>query len=74
MPFDFQLAIVEAEKGLPRPTISKVLDFCYSYDPIGKRYALEVTKVSASIIIFLALVLFITLIIKSKRKNSTITA
>jgi len=73
LPFDLKLAIIEAEKGLPRPTISKVLDFCYSYDPVGKRYALEVTKVSASIIIFFALVLFGTLIFRSKRKSTSPT-
>lgn len=53
LPFDLKMAIVEAEKGLPRPTVHKVLQFCFSYDPQGKRYAIEVTKISAAIILFL---------------------
>lgn len=69
LPFDLKLAIFEAQKGLPRPTINKVLNFCYSYDPAGKRYALEVTKVSATIIIFFALLLFGVLAFKTKKKS-----
>ena len=59
LPFDFKLAIIEAQREQPRKTISRVLDFCYAYDPEGKRYTLEITKISATIIIFFALVLFI---------------
>jgi len=67
LPFDFKMAIIEAQKGLSRPTISKVLDFCFAYDQEGKKYTLEVTKLSASIIIFFAAILLIFLIIRSRR-------
>jgi protein SCO1/2 len=69
LPFDVKMAIVEAQKGIPRPTINRVLEFCYSYDPAGRRYMLDVTKVSATIIIFLALVLLITLMIRRKGRK-----
>jgi protein SCO1/2 len=68
LPFDVKLALIEAQKGLPRPTINRVLEYCFTYDPEGRRYALAVTKVSATIIIFFALVLFIALVIRSRRK------
>ena len=68
LPFDLKMAVVEAEKGLPRPTVHKVLQFCFSYDPQGRRYAIEVTKISASIIIFLILIFVTTLFVKSKKK------
>ncbi len=70
LPFDFKMAVIEAQKGLSRPTINKVLEFCFSYDQQGKKYSLQVTKVAATIIIFFAVVLFIVLMFKSrKRKN-----
>lgn len=69
LPFDVKMAIVEAQKGLSRPTINRVLEYCFSYDPEGRKYTLQVTKISATIIIFFAIVLFIVLIIRSSRKK-----
>jgi protein SCO1 len=69
LPFDFKMAIVEAGKGLPRPTISKVLEFCFAYDPQGKRYALEVTRVVGIIILFFSLILLISLILRPRKKS-----
>ena len=69
LPFDVKMAIIEAGKEQSRPTINRLLQFCFSYDPDGRRYTLAVTKISATIIIFLALVLLIGLMIKSKKKN-----
>ncbi len=71
LPLDFKMAIIESQKGLARPTVNKVLDFCYAYDPAGKRYTLEITKLAATIIIFIALVLLLVLIIKPNKKQST---
>jgi len=69
LPFDVKMAIIEAGREQSRPTINRLLQFCFSYDPEGRRYTLAVTKISATIIIFLALVLFITLLIRSKTKK-----
>lgn len=68
LPFDLKMSIAEASKGLPRPTIQKLLLYCYSYDPAGKRYALEVTKLAGIIIVFFILLLLIILIFKRKRR------
>ena len=69
LPFDVKMAIIEAGKGQSRPTINRLLQFCFSYDPEGRRYTLAVTKISATIIIFLAVVLFIGLMVRSKKRN-----
>jgi protein SCO1 len=73
LPFDVKMAVVEAQKGIPRPTINRLLEFCYSYDPAGRRYMLDVTKVSATVIIFIALVIFITLFVKRKGRKEVTT-
>lgn len=70
LPFDLKMALIEAQKGLSRPTINRVLEFCFNYDPDGRKYTLQVTKISATIIIFFAIVLLIILIIRSNRKRS----
>lgn len=71
LPFEFKMAIVESQKGLSAPTINKVLEYCFSYDPVGKTYVLNVTKIAGTIILFLAGVMFLYLIFKPKRKETT---
>ncbi|QIA09699.1 hypothetical protein [Draconibacterium halophilum] len=63
------MAIIEASKGKSGPTLNKVLRFCYSYDPQGQTYVLNITKVSGSIILFFALVLLLYLVLKPKKKG-----
>ncbi|MFW6371156.1 MAG: SCO family protein [Bacteroidota bacterium] len=68
-PFEWKMAIVEASKGQSGPTINKVLRFCYTYDPQGQTYVLNVTKVSGIMIIFFALLFVLYLGFKPKRKE-----
>jgi protein SCO1/2 len=70
LPFDFKMAVIEAQKGISRPSINKVLEFCYAYDPEGKRYTLEITKVSATIILSILAIFFAVLMFRKKRKQS----
>jgi protein SCO1/2 len=72
LPFEWKMAIVEASKGQSGPTLNKVLRFCYSYDPIGQTYVLNITKVSGTIIMFFAVVLLLFLVVKPRRKKKII--
>jgi len=67
LPFEWKMAIVEASKGQAGPTLNKVLRFCYSYDPEGQTYVLNVTKISGITILFFALILILYLVIKPKK-------
>lgn len=69
LPFEWKMAVVEASKGQSGPTLNKVLRFCYTYDPVGQTYVMNVTKVSGTLILFFALVLLLYLVIKPKRKT-----
>jgi protein SCO1 len=69
LPFDVKMALVEAQKGQERPTINRILEYCFTYDPEGRRYTLQVTKISATIIIFFAIVLFLYLVIRNRGKK-----
>lgn len=69
LPFDFKMAIIEASKGKSSPTINKVLQYCFSYDPEGHTYVLNVTKITGTLILFIAVVIFLILIFKPKRKT-----
>ena len=64
LPFEFKMAIVEASEGKAGPTINKVLQYCYSYDPAGQQYVLNITKISGSLIVFMGLVFFLVLALR----------
>lgn len=67
LPFEWKMAMVEASKGHSGPTINKVLRFCFSYDPKGQTYVLNVTKISASLILVLAFGLLLYLLLKKPK-------
>lgn len=69
LPFDLKMAIVESQKEQARPSINRVLEFCFSYDPRGKKYVLDITRITGTIILFIALVVFITLVVRSRKKK-----
>jgi protein SCO1/2 len=71
LPFDFKMAIIEASKGTSAPTINKIMQFCFSYDPISHSYVLNVTQIAGVLILFIASLFFLVLIFKPKRKVHT---
>jgi protein SCO1 len=68
MAMDLKLAVVETAQGKSGPSMSRLLSYCYSYDPAGQAYVLNVTKIAGAIILFFAIVIFLFLVIKPKRK------
>ncbi len=71
LPFEWKMAIVEASKGQAGPTLNKVLRYCFTYDPVGQSYVLNITKVSGTIILFFALVLLLFLVLKPRRNKKS---
>lgn len=69
LPFDLKMSAIEAQKGISQPTINKVLEFCYAYEPEGKRYSLEITKLAGVFILIIIATLFLVLIIRRKKKE-----
>jgi protein SCO1/2 len=68
-PIDFKMALVEANKGQPRPTIQKILQLCYSYDPQGQRYTVDVLKVTGLLVIFFILIFVVVYIVRPKKQK-----
>ncbi len=68
LPFEIKMALLEASQGRTGPTISKVLLYCFSYDPEGRRYVFNILKVSGTVILFFAGV-FISFLIFGGRKK-----
>jgi len=69
LPFDVKMAIIESQKGLARPTINKVMELCFSYNPASKTYTLQVTRIFGALIILIAISVLAVLIIKGRKKS-----
>jgi protein SCO1/2 len=69
LPLDLKMAIIESGKGLARPASSRILEYCYSYDPSGKRYVMDVLKVTGSLMLFILLIFAVFIFIRYKRKK-----
>jgi len=68
LPFDFKMAVIETSEGRVSPTIAKVLQFCFSYDPDGKGYVLNVTRIFGAGILLLAVAFLIFMKLKPKKE------
>jgi protein SCO1/2 len=69
LPFDVKMAVLEAAQGRTGPTIARFLKFCYSYDPDGRRYFVNVTRLSAVFTIVLAAGFGIALAVTRKKRG-----
>ena len=67
LPFDLKMALLEASEGRVGPTISKVMQFCFSYDPKGRRYVFNTLKVTGIATLAFALLFALFLMAKGKR-------
>jgi protein SCO1 len=61
LPFDIKITMVEAAEGKIGPSINRLLAICYSYDDQGNKFVFNVTRVSAIVIIFFVVMIFLYL-------------
>jgi protein SCO1 len=69
LPADLELAVREAQRGEVQPTISKWLKFCFSYDPEGRKYMLNTTRVAGTFVIGSALVFAVVLLRRGRHSR-----
>lgn len=68
LPFDVKMALTEASTGRTGPTIAKLVAYCYSYNPEGRTYVFNVTRVTGGVILLFAAVFVVYLTAKPKKK------
>jgi protein SCO1/2 len=70
LPFDLKMAVIEAARGQVGPSVARVLRFCFSYDPQGRRYVFNLTRVLGSVIVLAAAVFVVSLVVLERRKRA----
>lgn len=69
LPFDLKMALVEAAEGREVPTASRVLRVCYGWDPVGRRYTLDVTRLAGLVTIGLLTIFGAVVILRGGRRG-----
>jgi protein SCO1/2 len=69
LPKDLTLALIEADEGRIGPTIRKVVDFCFNYDPAQKTYVFNLLRVSATAVILTVFTFFLFLLFGGRKKR-----
>ena len=69
LPFDFKMALLETSQGKQTKTMAKLVQYCFSYDPAGRTYVFNVTRVFGAGIIILLTVFVVFLVIKPKKEK-----
>jgi protein SCO1/2 len=70
LPFDLKMALVEASQGKIGPAISKVVRFCFSYDPKADKLVFNTLKVTGTVTLLFALSLIVFLLFKGKKQHT----
>ena len=68
--FDLTMAATEAGKEQIGLSVKRVLAYCFSYDPEGKRYAFNFMKITGTGILFILAVLLVSLMLAGRKKRT----
>jgi protein SCO1/2 len=74
LPMDIKLAVTEASEGKSTPGINKLLKLCYSYDPAGRTYVLNFTRIVGGGMLLLIAGFVLILTLKKKKNNHNMPA
>ncbi len=69
LPFDVKMALTEASTGTVGPTVAKMVEYCFSYDPKGRTYIFMWEKMAAVIMTSLMIGFFIYLIRQGRKED-----
>jgi protein SCO1 len=72
LPFDIKITMVEAAKGKIGPSINRLLAICYGYDSKGNQFVFNVTRVSAIVISFIVILIFLVLAFSRIKLNTKV--
>lgn len=54
LPKDLALALAEAKKGIAGASIRKMVEYCFSFDPVGKTYVFNLLRIGATVVLLFA--------------------
>lgn len=72
LPFELTMALTEAAQGKIGSPAARVLNYCFSFDPLKKSYVFNILKVVGTVMIVTVISFFIYLVVTTKKKRGTV--
>jgi protein SCO1/2 len=72
LPFDVTMALTEAAQGRTGSTTRKVLEYCFSYDPLKKSYVFNILQVTGSVMVLFVVSFLAYLMLSTKKKRKRV--
>jgi protein SCO1/2 len=69
LPKDLALAIAEAKSGVAGASVRKMMEYCFTFDPVGKTYVFNLLRVSATAVILCAGGFLLFLLLTGKKRK-----
>jgi protein SCO1 len=69
VPSDVEMAVKQAAGSQVIPTVSKLLSFCYAYDPAGRTYVLSVTRLAGVATLIIVAIFAVSILWKKAKKK-----
>ncbi|MBF0313984.1 MAG: SCO family protein [Oligoflexia bacterium] len=69
LPFDVEMSLLEATAGRASISVRKLLTYCFNYDPKGKKYVVDVTRIFATFTLVTLALVYFTLLRRKKRRQ-----
>jgi protein SCO1 len=69
-PADFKMAVLDAQKGLPRDIMQAVRKLCSTYDPASRSYVLQINRIILGITFLFVLIVGGTLMLSKKPQET----
>lgn len=71
LPFNVTMAVTESAEGKIGSTTGRVLNYCFSYDPLERSYVFNVLKVSGTVMVITVVGVLIYLIVTTRKHRET---
>ncbi len=68
LPFDVKMALAEAAEERTGPTVARLLKFCFSYDPEGRKYVFNILRVVGTLLLLWIVGIFV-FVSRAKKVN-----
>ncbi|XPV75487.1 MAG: SCO family protein [Desulfovibrio sp.] len=70
LPFDLNMAILEAQQGIEGLSVKRILKYCFSYEPDGKKYVFNIMRVAGGVVL-LCVIIFAGFLFFGGKKTTT---
>ncbi len=70
LPADMKMAVIDAAEGNPRSFIQKIQRLCFSFDPEGRTYVLQINRIVLGVTLVFVGAFLVFILLKGRKKKA----